>query len=149
MSKMKLEWDFHELTDFGKRLNDLSKFEIAAQQIAKEIAKALQDALFRNTPVLTGNLRASWGGEENCSFVAKKFSYGYKVTLYNRAVSLRPQKKYKNFQYGLSVNDGHKTPSGGWVVGRFFVENSILQTANSMQLEQLIMKHLQKWWDSV
>lgn len=149
MSKLRLDWDFHELTEFGNRLNDVSKLETYARQIAKELAKELQDALFRNTPVLTGNLCASWGGEENCSFEAKKFGYGYKVTLYNRAVSIRPQNKYKNFQYGLAVNDGHKTPSGGWVMGRFFVEASVLQTANSILVEQQIMNELQKWWDSV
>lgn len=146
---MKFDWDMDELTEFGEQLKDFSNFDAYAQQIVKELAKALQDALFRNTPVLTGNLCASWGGEENCSFTVKKFGYGYKVTLYNKAVSLRPQQKYKNYYYGFAVNDGHATPSGGWVVGKFFVEASVAQTANSFQLEQIIMQKLQKWWDSV
>ena len=144
MSKMKFEWDFHELTDFGNRLTDMSKFEIYAKQITKELAKALHEALFRNTPVLTGNLCAAWGGAENYSYTIETFSYGYRITLKNHGANDR------NFKYGLAVNDGHKTPSGGgWVMGRFFVEKSILQTANSVQLEQLIMNELQKWWDSV
>ena len=148
MAKMKLEWDFHELTDFGKRLNDLPKFEQYAQQIAKELAKALHEALFRNTPVKTGNLCAAWGGSENYSYTIKQFGYGYKITLKNNGAN------DKNFRYGLAVNDGHWSYNqyGGpykWVQGSFFVEKSVLQTANSMQVEQLIMQHLQKWWDSV
>jgi hypothetical protein len=47
--------------------------------------------------------------------------------------------------YGLAVNDGHKTPDGaGWVMGRFFVEKSILLT--EQKAEQIIMNELKKWW---
>lgn len=146
---MKLVWDLHELTDFGDNLLSLgSAFNPHLQQITKEIAEALQDALFRHTPVLTGNLSTSWGGEENSSFKIKAYSYGYSVTLYNHAAN------DKDFKYGLAVNDGHwsKNQWGGpykWVVGRFFVEKSIIEVANSTQIEQIIMKELQKWWDSI
>ena len=146
---MKLKWDFSEFTEFAESLQDFSKFEVFAEQITKEITEALREALFQNTPVLTGNLAASWGGEENYSFTVKKLKSGYSVTLYNRAVSLRPQKKYKNFQYGLAVNDGHRTPSGGWVMGRFFVEKSIIQTAESNELESIVMREIQQWWKGV
>lgn len=146
---MKVKWDFSEFTEFAESLQDFSKLDVFYQQATKDIAEALRDALFRNTPVLTGNLAASWGGEENYSFTVKKFEYGYSVTLYNRAVSLRPQKKYKDFKYGLAVNDGHKTPNGGWVMGRFFVEKSIIQTSESNQLESIIMREIQKWWKGV
>lgn len=146
---MKLEWDFSEFNKFADRLQDVSKFDRFAQQATKEIANALREMLFHHTPVLTGNLAASWGGKENYSFEIKKWGYGYSVTLYNRAVSLRPQRKYKNFQYGLAVNDGHKTPSGGWVMGRFFVEKAIVQTAESTELEAIVMRELEKWWESV
>ena len=146
---MKLEWDFSELYEFGNRLRDVSKFEQFAQQATKEITVALREMLFVHTPVLTGNLCASWGGQENYSFKVEKLSNGYSVTLYNRAVSLRPSVQYKNFQYGLAVNDGHRTPSGGWVMGKFFVEKAIIQTANSAQIESIVMRELQKWWDSV
>ena len=119
------------------------------QRITTEIATALREALFENTPVKTGNLAASWGGEENYSFTVKKLKTGYSVTLYNRAISIRPQKQYKNFQYGLAVNDGHRTPNGGWVMGRFFVEKSIIQTSESAELESIIMREIQKWWKGV
>jgi hypothetical protein len=145
---MKFEWDFSEFNVFAERLMDLSKFDLFAQQATREIANALREALFRNTPVLTGNLSASWGGEENYNFTLKKLSTGYSVTLYNRAANK------DNFKYGLAVNDGHysKNQYGGpykWVVGRFFVEKSIIQTAESTQLESIIMRELEKWWRSV
>lgn len=145
---MKVTWDFSEFDKFAESLKDFSKFEIFAEQITKEIANALREALFRNTPVLTGNLAASWGGEENYSFTVKKFDYGYSVTLHNHAMNNKST-KYPNFKYGLAVNDGHKTPNGGWVMGRFFVEKSIIQTAESNELESIVMREIEKWWKGV
>lgn len=145
---MELKWDFSEFTEFAERLQDFSNFDKFAQQITKEIADTLREALFRNTPVLTGNLAASWGGKENYSFTVKKFDYGYSVTLYNRAMNNKSP-KYPNFKYGLAVNDGHRTPNGGWVMGRFFVEKSIIQTAESNELESIVMREIQKWWKGV
>lgn len=145
---MKASWDFSEFTKFANRLQDVSKFDRFAQQITKEIANALREMLFHHTPVLTGNLAASWGGKENYSFEIKKWGYGYSVTLYNRAISNKSP-KYPNFQYGLAVNDGHKTPSGGWVMGKFFVEKAVVQTAASTQLEAIVMRELEKWWKGV
>lgn len=145
---MKLKWDFSEFTEFTERLQDFSKFEIFAKQITKEIANALREALFRNTPVLTGNLAASWGGEENYSFTVQKLKSGYSVTLKNHAMNNKSP-KYPNFKYGLAVNDGHRTPNGGWVMGKFFVENSIIQTAESNELESIVMREIQNWWKGV
>lgn len=144
---MKLKWDFSEFTTFADHLQDLDNFERFAQQATKEIANALREALFQNTPVKTGNLAASWGGEENYSFTVKKLKEGYSVTLYNRATNGK-------FKYGLAVNDGHwsKNQYGGayrWVEGRFFVESSIIQTAESNKLESIVMQELQNWWRSV
>lgn len=145
---MKLEWDFSEFTKFANSLQDLSKFEIFARQATKQIADALREMLFLHTPVKTGNLSASWGGTENYSFEIKKWGYGYSVTLYNHAAN------DKNFKYGLAVNDGHWSYNqyGGpykWVTGKFFVEKAIIQTAESMKLESLIMQELEKWWKGV
>ena len=145
---MQIEWDFHEFTDFAKRLEDTAKFEVFAQQATKEIAKELHEMLFQTTPVKTGNLSAAWGGSENYSYTIKKHGYGYSITLYNRGAN------DKGFKYGLAVNDGHYSYNqyGGpytFVVGRFFVESAILLTTNSAQLENIIMQKLQKWWDSV
>lgn len=146
---MKLKWDLHELTDLGDNLKSLcSAFDPHLQQATKEIAALLREALIQNTPVLTGNLAASWGGKENYSLEVKHLKTGYSVTLKNHAMSTKSS-KYPNFKYGLAVNDGHKTPNGGWVMGRFFVEKSIIQTAESTQLEAIIMREIEKWWKGV
>lgn len=146
---MKFDWDFSELTDFADNLKSLgSAFDPHLQRAVKEIARLLQEALFRNTPVLTGNLAASWGGEENYSFTVKPLKSGYSVTLKNHAMNNKSS-AYRNFKYGLAVNDGHKTPNGGWVMGRFFVEKSIIQTSESNELEAIIMRELQDWWKGV
>ena len=140
---MKIEWDFSDLEDFAGSLTDASKFDSFARQATREITVALRETLFQLTPVLTGNLCANWGGKENYSFAIKKLATGYSVTLYNRGAN------DKGFKYGLAVNDGHKTINGGWVMGRFFVEKSIVQTAESTKLESIIMRELEKWWKGV
>lgn len=145
---MKVTWDFSDFNDFAERLQNLENFDKFARQATKEIAELLREALFTNTPVLTGNLAASWGGEANYAVEVKRFSYGYSVTLYNHAAN------DNNFKYGLAVNDGHysKNQYGGpykWVRGRFFVENSVIQTAESNQLESIVMRGIQNWWKGV
>lgn len=139
---MELEWDFSELVQFADRLQDSYEFDTAMMTAAQNIARVLHKYLLTQTPVDTGNLRKMWSAGDNLKFTVENFGYGYRVTLINLA------QNDKGFRYGLAVNDGHKTPSGsGWVMGRFFVENSILQT--TQQVEQIIMKELKKWWDSV
>ena len=115
--------------------------------------------LKNNTPVDYGNLRAGWD-TYNLDFYAVRTSTGFQVSLVNGAT------------YAVWVNDGHKQRPGrfipgywegnhfrydpnakggmvlkqSWVKGRFFVEISISQLAESKQIEQIIYKHLQKWW---
>lgn len=142
---MKIEWDFHELTDFANRLvNNSYEFDTALMTATQNVARALHQCLLMQTPIVTGNLRKMWSAGDNLKFTVQKVGNGYQVTFINTAQT------DKGFQYGLAVNDGHKTPGGGgWVMGRFFVEKSVLQTANSTQIEAIIMKELQKWWDSI
>ena len=156
---MKAEWDFHELTDFSKRLGDLARFESFCQIAIKEITTILQQMLKNNTPVDYGNLRAGWD-TYNLNFYAVRTSTGFQVSLVNGA------------KYAVWVNDGHKQRPGrfipgywegkhfrydpnakggmvlkqAWVKGRFFVEISLSQLAESKQIEQILYKQLQKWW---
>jgi hypothetical protein len=44
----------------------------------------------------------------------------------------------------VAVNDGHSTVNGGWVMGRFFVENSI--TLTEQQVQDIANKELEKWF---
>lgn len=139
---MKVTWDFSEFEDFAKRLeNSDHGYETALMTATKEIAKVLHQYLLNLTPVKTGNLRKMWSAGDNLAFIVEKVENGYMVTLINEA------ENEKGFQYGLAVNDGHFSSNGGWVVGRFFVQDSI--TATKPKIEQIVMKELQKWWDSV
>lgn len=142
---MKIEWDFRELNRFANKLRGYD-IETTLMTITQKIARVLHQYLLTQTPVRTGNLRKMWSAGDNLLFTVVPMGTGYQVTLINTA---RANSK-NGFMYGLAVNDGHKTPGGaGWVMGRFFVEKAILQTANSGQIEQIIMQELQKWWDGL
>ena len=155
---MKLNWDIHELIEFGERIVDVDKFNDFMEDATKEIAKILHKMLITNTPVKTGTLKAFWQTEENYSYTVKKVDNGFEVELVNRAV------------YASSVNDGHYSHNqfnkGGqpyevkhrtvpytqgnsastFVFGHFFVESTILQLENGRQLESLIRKQLKRWF---
>lgn len=139
---MKLEWDFSEWVRFANNLESGYGFDTAMMTATQNIARVLHKYLLIHTPVLTGNLRKMWSAGDNLAFTVEPIDNGYQVTLINIA------QNEKGEQYGRWVNDGHNTPSGnGWVMGRFFVEKSVLQTTE--KVEQIIMNELQKWWDSV
>ena len=147
---MKFYWDFSELANFADRLSDQHNLDSALITATQKVAKVLHQHLLQLTPVDTGNLRKMWSAGDNLLFTVEPVSNGYEVTFINTATNKRyPSEKYPSgFMYGLAVNDGHKKPDGtGWVMGKFFVEKAILQTDE--QTEQIIMKELQKWWDSV
>lgn len=140
---MHLDWDFSELNFFAANLQNTYVFDTAMMTATREIAKVLHKFLLDQTPVKTGNLRKMWSAGENLAFDVDVVPGGYMVTLINLA------KNQKGEEYGIWVNDGHTSPNGGWVMGKFFVERSIIQTASSAQVELIIMTALQQWWDSV
>ena len=153
---MKMKWDAKQLIEFGNRIADLTKFQQTVQEATREIAKLLHTMLLQNTPVKTGKLKTGWKSEENYAYVVVKVKNGFEVTLTN------------NVEYALSVNDGHysynqynvggkpyvvknrtvpytqgnKAPT--FVYGRFFVENSILDTEE--KLNAVLDKELEKWF---
>lgn len=139
---MKVSFDFSELNEFIENVRNPYFLDNALMTATQNIAKVVHQHLLEQTPVDTGNLRKMWSAGENLAFTVNKVNGGCEVTLINTAQNQHGEK------YGVWVNDGHKTPSGtGWVMGRFFVENSIDLTYP--KTEQLIMKQLEKWWDSV
>lgn len=140
---MKVEYDFSELTKFASRLQDTHDLDSALMAATRQVARVLHQHLLIQTPVKTGNLRKMWSAGDNLLFTVNKVGSGYEVIFINTARA----NSAKGFMYGIAVNDGHRTVSGGWVMGRFFVETAILQTAESTQLENLIMKELKKWWE--
>lgn len=139
---MQLEWDFTELVNFADNLDNSYDLETYLMTITQNIAKVLHKYLLEQTPVDTGNLRKMWSAGDNLQFTVEKVKNGYQVTLINTATN---RQSSSGFMYGLAVNDGHRTPSGGWVTGRFFVENSIDLTKN--QVNEIVMTELRKWWE--
>jgi hypothetical protein len=162
---MKITWDLHELTDFGDNLKSLgSAFSPYLQRATQDIAKALLKDIKIFTPKgKTGQLIRGWDGN---SFLVKPLKNGYVVEIVNTT------------EYADAVNNGHYSHNqfnkggqpyvvnnrtvpydsqfGGdypsdktYVYGRFFVERGILLACNKQQIEQIIMKELQKWWDSI
>lgn len=141
---MKLSYDFSEITEFLQDLKDPHRLESAFLTATQNIARVLHQHLLVNTPIDTGNLRKMWSAGDNLLFTVDKVPGGYEVTLINDARA----NSADGFAYGLAVNDGHYTPNRtGWVVGRFFVEKSVLQTES--QVDRIIMNELRKWWDGV
>ena len=157
---MRLDWDIHELVDFGKRVGNTDQFGEYIEIATKQIAEKLHKMLIKNTPVDFGTLQSFWQTEENYSYVVERKGDVFEVTLINRAL------------YALWVNDGHRqrpgrfipgywdgkhfrydpNADGGmvlkkpWVKGRFFVEISILEVENSRVIESIIQKQLKEWF---
>lgn len=147
--KFGFEFDLHEFVEFSNKLQDTYELETALMTATQNVARVLHKHLLINTPVDTGNLRKMWSAGNNLYFTVENKNGGYEVTFINKAVNKRNvSEKYPNgFEYGIAVNDGHKTPDGtGWVMGRFFVEKSIVQVRDSKQLESIVFKELQTWW---
>lgn len=157
---MKLEWDFSELTNFANNLSQVSKFEREMQYAAKELAAELLKRIKTLTPVGdTYQLVNGWNGND---FAVKKVDNGFEVLLVNtdeKALWVNDGHKAYN-QYGgpypikrrIKVTSSHQWQKGDptyYVFGHFFVERGILQLTNTTQVEQIILKKLQKWWDSV
>ena len=140
---MKVQWDLKELTDFASALSDEHEFETAIMTATQNVARVLHRYLLKNTPIDTGNLRKMWSAGDNLKFTVERVNGGYEVTFINTARA----KSADGFMYGVSVNDGHRTPNGtGWVMGRFFVEKSVNTVGNQKQFEAMIYKELSKWW---
>lgn len=156
---MKVTFDFSELDKFAENLKDYHRFETTLMTATQNIARVLHKYLLQQTPVDTGNLRKMWSAGGNLSFTVERVERGYEVVLINEA------------EYAIAVNDGHYSynqfnkggkpyvvknrtvpyKQGGkaktFVFGRFFVEDSIDLTYP--KVEELIMKELRKWWNSV
>lgn len=158
---MKLEWDLHELTDFGADLKGFgSAFNPHIKQALQEIARALLKAIKSFTPVGdTYQLMSGWDGND---FAIKPVTNGYEVLLVNtdeKALWVNDGHKARN-QYGgpyeihhrVKVTSPYQWQKGDtsyYVFGHFFVERGILQLSNTQQIEQIIMKKLQKWWNGI
>lgn len=134
---MEIEIDITEFKRFSRRLQDYERFEAALTKASKEIAKVLHKELLKRSPVDTGLLKKMWSAGDNLLFTVERDGNGYVVTLVNEA-------EKKGYKYPWVVNYGHYSVNGNWVMGQFFVENSILATENVA--EKYIRKELTKWF---
>ena len=158
---MKFEWDISELIDFANNLSNLTTFKESMERSTQEIAKALLKRIKALTPIEDGQLISGWNGNQ---FIVTENKDGYEVLLVNTT----PYAPYVNDghmaynQYGgpypihpenrVKVTTPYQWQQGDatyYVFGHFFVERGILQLCNTTEIEQIIMKELQKWWDSV
>lgn len=156
---MKVQWDFQEFIDFKNNFRGIQKVEML-KRITHDISEALLECIKKNTPRgKTGRLIQGWNDNK---LLVREVNNGYEVLLVNET------------PYASHVNDGHQAYNqfGGpyeikrrikvtsphqwqkgdatfYVFGHFFVERGIVQLKNTQEIEQIIMKELQKWWDSL
>lgn len=122
--------DCRELEKFkdnlGKIIKDNDDF---IKELTLDLTRRMLKLLTKATPVDTGFLREGW-------FVIKlvKTSAGYEAEICN------------NTNYASYVNYGHRTPQGGWVGGKFFIELSVNELKGITQplLEKKIKQHLKE-----
>lgn len=155
---MYVEFDFSEFYDFAEKLSD-SKLEETFERITKDIAQALLKRIKGYTPTLDYDLINAWNDNK---LLVTETETGYEVLLVNK------------MEYATWVNDGHKQRPGrfipgywantrrfvyvpnydggmvlkkSWVQGKFFVEKGITSLTATKEIESIIMRELQKWWE--
>lgn len=154
---MKVEYDFSELKQFANRLSNLGEFERSVERIAKDISKALLKQMKSFTPVDEYDLINGWDGNK---FAVVKKDNGFEVLIINRtpyALYVNDGHKVYN-QYGgpypikrrIQVRSPHKWQEGDatyYVFGHFFVERGIVRLTHTQEIEAIIMRELEKWWE--
>lgn len=155
---MKIEWDFKELYNFADKLSKTSGLERELRFATKELAAALLKHIKNFTPIGdTYQLMNGWNGND---FAVKKVNNGFEVLIVNtdeKALWVNDGHKAYN-QFGgpypikkrIKVTSPRKWQKGDqtyYVFGHFFVERGILEMSNAKEVEQIIMKKLQKWWE--
>ena len=157
---MRFNMDFSELYEFSEELKSMPKFDKYAKRIIRELAKDLVEIIKGFTPKDDGVLVAGW---DKRKIRVIQRPEGFEVQLVN------------DVPYAQWVNDGHrvrnrrngpylqvknrvkvKTPykyqkdtSDWYVYGHFFVERGILTYEQYGDIENTVMKHLEKWWQEL
>lgn len=157
---MKVKWDFKELIEFKNNLISSEYKTELFSDITKDISKALLKRMKSLTPYGdTYDLINGWNGNH---FAVTERDNGYEVLIVNKD----PKAPWVNDghtahnQYGgpypikrrIQVRSPHKWQEGDptyYVFGHFFVERGIVQLKNTKEIEQIVMRELQKWWDSI
>lgn len=158
MSKDFVEIDMSSIEALFYALNNQEKLENAMMLITKICSKRLHDFLLKETPVVTGQLRAGWSHGDNLACKVIPVKDGYEVHFTN------------NVEYADWVNRGHvvRNRKGGpnlrihhrkvayydgiagpyYVFGVFFVEKSIIKLEEGTNaIEHIVSNILDQWWD--
>lgn len=122
--------DCKELENLRDNLGKMIKNNDAfIKELTLELTRRLLAMLQKATPVDTGFLRDGW-----FVIALTKTSEGYEAEIAN------------NTNYASYVNYGHRTPQGGWVDGKFFIELSVeeLKGITEPLLKKRIEAHLKE-----
>lgn len=155
---MRFDWDFSELYQFADKLGEVGRLETALKRATKDIAKALLKRMKSLTPVDEYDLISGWEGNH---FLVKEVDGGFEVLIVNRdekATWVNDGHRVRNRKDGpfykvkrrIQVRKPHQwqKPVNDWYVfGHFFVERGILQLNNTVEIEEIIMRELEKWWE--
>lgn len=155
---MKLEFDFTELYEFADRLGNISRFEkqmkLATQNIAKALLKRMKDL----TPVDEYDLINGWNGNK---FLVTNTKSGFEVLIINKTpyalyvndghrVKNRANGPYYQVKRRIQVRKPHKWQedvSDWFVFGHFFVERGIIRLKDTKEIEAILFRELENWWE--
>lgn len=155
---MKITWDFKNFYDFANRVSKITLFETHMKQATKDISKALLNRMKSLTPVDDYDLINGWDGN---AFLVKQAQNGFEVLIINKCpyalyvndghrVRNRKDSPYLKVKHRVQVRSPHQWQvdvSEWFVYGHFFVERGILQLTKTQEIEAIICKHLQRWWE--
>lgn len=136
--------DMSELFRLGENIKNKQLREDFIRYALKDATKNHIARLKRRTPVKTGRLKNSWDWN-NQNIIVDKVGDFYSVTLYNGAKNPKDGSYYASY-----VEKGHRKvvfgrDTGGWVVGRFFVKASEMETSTNISKD--IEPYINNWWE--
>lgn len=122
--------DFSDFKNLQKKLEKLTEVDLDefCREISKELAARLLRKVIKRTPVgdypsgsgkTGGTLRRGWSAAYAEAAEVTQSGNTYMIEMTNPV------------DYGIYVNYGHRTRSGGWVPGQFFIEISIEELESS------------------
>lgn len=129
-----MKFDIKELVNYGKQLK--SRQDMMTRSV-ESVGNYLLQTVIKKTPVDTGLLKKTWRTDNPTLTVQKKGNV-YEVTIVNTT------------PYASFVEKGHRkvvfgVDTGGWVMGRFFLKASEVETEKN--LEKLILPYLKELFE--
>lgn len=122
--------DCRELEKFRDNLDKMLKNnDEFIKSLTLYLTRELLRMLIKATPVDSGYLKDGW-----FVIALTKTAGGYEAEIAN------------NTNYASYVNYGHRTKSGGWFDGKFFIELSVAELKDITQplLERRLREHLKE-----